>query len=152
MKLSFLKRMINDSLALHGKNSSVLRATNNLSLFTVVPEGFEFRFVVMQTQNNLESFFVKVYCDHCMYLQQHSSVITNFIFKDLMESVFSAANFNFSYLMTIAVVSVIALIPYAVFFLFTCYCKALLQPKASSNTSLCIENISFQFIRQAVDL
>ena len=54
MRLGFLKRIVNESLALHGSNSNkswdVLRATNNLSLFMVVPEGFKFRFIVIQTQ------------------------------------------------------------------------------------------------------
>ena len=34
-----------------------------------------------------------------------------------------------SYLLTISVVTSVAVIPYVIFFLFTCYCKALFQPK-----------------------
>jgi len=51
--------MYNESLVLLVNNGSktpnVLKATNNLSMFTVVPEGFEFRFADVQTHNILDS-------------------------------------------------------------------------------------------------
>jgi hypothetical protein len=59
MRLNFLTRMYNESLVLLVNNGSktpnVLKATNNLSMFTVVPEGFEFRFADVQTHNILDS-------------------------------------------------------------------------------------------------
>lgn len=52
-------------------------------------------------------------------------------------------DFQLSYLLTMAVITAIAFAPYAIFILFTCYCKVLFQPKNIIKCNFAIATLIF---------